>query len=154
MRKERSTQDRVVALFQQQLGYTYLGNWEERAGNSNGEERLLKEYLRGTKKYSDALINKALFEFRKTATLNVSDDLYPINRAVYSALRYGVKVREEVGENVQTVWLIDWENPLSNHFALAEEVTIKGEKGKRPDVVLCVNGIALAVLELKRASVS
>ncbi len=131
-----------------------MGDWEERDNNSNIEEELLKKYLESTKKYSETIINKALFEFRKTATLNVSDDLYPKNRAVYSSLRYGVKVREEAGENVQTVMLIDWEHPLSNDFAIAEEVTVKGEKTKRPDVVLYVNGIALAVLELKRGSVS
>jgi type I restriction enzyme R subunit len=55
---------------------------------------------------------------------------------------------------VQTVWLIDWKNPLKNHFAVAEEVTVKGENNKRPDIVLYVNGIALGILELKRASVS
>jgi len=154
MRKERITQNRIVKLLQEQLGYAYLGDWEEREGNSNVEEALLKNYLTGTKKYSEPIINKALFEFRKLAALNVSDDLYPINRAVYSALRYGVKVREEAGDNVQTVWLIDWENPQKNDFAIAEEVTVKGERSKRPDVVLYVNGIALAVLELKRASVS
>ncbi len=154
MRKERVTQNRVIKLLHEQLGYVYLGNWEEREGNSNIDEILLKDYLLGTKKYNESIINKALLEFRKLATLNVSDDLYPINKAVYSSLRYGVKVREEAGENVQTVWLIDWENPLNNDFAIAEEVTVKGEKTKRPDVVLYVNGIALAVLELKRASVS
>ena len=154
MRKERITQNRVIQLLKEQLGYAYLGDWEEREGNSNIEEALLKSYLAGTQKYSESLISKALFDFKKLATLNVSDDLYPINRAVYSALRYGVKVKEEAGENVQTVWLIDWENPLNNHFAIAEEVTVKGEKTKRPDVVLYVNGIALVVLELKRGSVS
>ncbi|HEY9711895.1 MAG TPA: HsdR family type I site-specific deoxyribonuclease, partial [Chroococcales cyanobacterium] len=50
-----------------------------------------------------------------------------------------------------TVWLIDWKQPLKNDFAVAEEVTIKGAKTKRPDVVLYVNGIALGVLELKRS---
>lgn len=154
MRKERITQNRVVKLLSEQLGYSYLGDWEERDNNSNIEEALLKEYLLSTKKYSETIINKALFEFKKLAAVNVSDDLYPVNRSVYSALRYGVKVREEAGDNVQTVWLIDWEHSHSNHFAVAEEVTVKGEKSKRPDVVLYVNGIALAVLELKRASVS
>jgi len=56
------------------------------------------------------------------------------------------------------VWLIDWKNPENNHFAIAEEVTVGAatEKAhpKRPDIVLFVNGIALGVLELKRASVS
>jgi type I restriction enzyme, R subunit len=50
--------------------------------------------------------------------------------------------------------LIDWEKPLNNDFAVAEEVTVEGVNTKRPDVVLYVNGIALGVLELKRSVVS
>ena len=42
----------------------------------------------------------------------------------------------------------------ANDFAIAEEVTIKGEHKKRPDLVLYVNGIAMGVIELKRSSVS
>ena len=52
-----------------------------------------------------------------------------------------------------TVHLIDWDNPDNNDFALAEEVTLKGGYERRPDVVLYVNGIAVAVIELKRSSV-
>ncbi|EEW2202415.1 type I restriction endonuclease subunit R, partial [Escherichia coli] len=54
----------------------------------------------------------------------------------------------------ETVWLIDWKNPEANDFAIAEEVSIKGENKKCPDIVLYVNGIALGVIELKRSSVS
>ena len=35
--KERATQNRIVQLFQQQLKYDYLGNWEIRKSNSNIE---------------------------------------------------------------------------------------------------------------------
>lgn len=154
MRKERITQNRVIQLLQEQLHYTYLGNWEEREGNSNIEEELLRTYLTGIGKYSSTVISKAIFELKRAAAVSTQDDLYGVNKAVYSLLRYGVKVREEVGENVQTVHLIDWLNPLSNHFGSAEEVTLQGEKVKRPDIVLYINGIALGVLELKRASVS
>lgn len=59
-----------------------------------------------------------------------------------------------MGENAQTVQLINWKQPLENDFAIAEEVTIKGENSKRPDLVLYVNGIALGVLELKRSTIS
>ncbi len=69
-----------------------------------------------------------------------------------------MKVKPDVGENTQTVWLIDWKHPEKNHFAIAEEVTVAGADArahtKRPDVVLYVNGIALGVLELKRSTVS
>ena len=42
---ERVTQNRVVKLFQEELGYTYWGDWQERENNSNIEEELLNNYL-------------------------------------------------------------------------------------------------------------
>ena len=151
-KKERETQNRVIALFQKELNYDYLGNWEERENNSNVEEELLRAYLT-RKKYSPNLINKALFAFGK-AVNDQSKSLYDVNKEVYSLLRYGVNVQPETGHNKETVRLIDWEHPLENDFAIAEEVTIKGIHKKRPDIVLYVNGIALGVLELKRSTVS
>lgn len=149
---ERITQNRVVALFQTHLGYEYRGNLEDRENNSNIETKILHQYLlkRG---YSKLLIIRAIYELTRAAT-NQSKSLYDLNKDVYTLLRYGVKVKEEVGENTRTVKLIDWEHPLENQFAIAEEVTVKGENDKRPDVVLYVNGIALGVLELKRSTVS
>ena len=149
---ERATQNRVVKLLREKLGYMYLGNWEVRQDNSNIEERYLRPFLK-RQGYSDALINKALFELHKVAG-DQTRSLYDINKSVYGLLRYGVQVRPDVGENTETVGLIDWKDPLNNDFAFAEEVTIEGEHTKRPDVVLYVNGIALGVLELKRSVVS
>ena len=143
---ERITQNRVVQLFQHQLHYRYLGNWQDRANNSNIEEDILRAYLT-QQGYSPTLISKALNELKKNAT-DQTKSLYDINQEVYGLLRYGVKVKEKVGENNQTVWLIDWSDPLNNDFALAEEVAIKGDNNKRPDIVIYVNGIALGVLEL------
>ena len=150
---EKATQNRVVQLFKQQLGYAYLGDWETRAGNSNIEEAILRKYLKEKKGYSETLINKALYELNIT-TKDLSDGLYSANKKVYGLLRYGVKVKTEAGENFETVQLIDWKHPLKNEFAIAEEVTISGQNDKRPDIVMYVNGIALGVLELKRSTIS
>ena len=83
-----------------------------------------------------------------------SQSLYEANEAVYSLLRYGARVKTAVGEQTQTVPLVNWQDPSANDLAFAEEVTVKGHHGKRPDIVIYLNGIAVGVLELKRSTVS
>ena len=113
---ERATQNRVVALFRDRLRYTYLGNWKDRAGNANIEPALLAAWLR-RRGVDEGLITRALHQLDKAAG-DSRASLYDRNRAVYELLRYGVKVKPDVGENTVTVWLIDWANPLENDFAL------------------------------------
>ncbi len=150
---ERKAQERVVELFRDSLGYEYLGNWEYREGNSNIEIELLAQNLRA-RGYDENLINKAIDKLKSDASLGGGRDLYEANQDVYSLLRYGIKVKPGIGEQTETVWLVDWKNPDANHFAIAEEVTVLGEHTKRPDVVLYVNGIAIVTLELKRSKVA
>ena len=146
---ERATQNRVVKLFCDELGYRYLGDWADRADNSNIEEGLLAEYLTSAG-YSTAQISTALYKLRTEAS-HPERSLYGNNQAVYQLLRYGVPVKTEAGKVTETVHLINWKAPASNHFAIAEEVTLKGKLQRRPDLVLYVNGIAIGVLELKNS---
>lgn len=154
--RERITQNRVISLFCDNLAYKYLGNWEDEENNRNIDPDLLRAFLK-KQGYADVVIRQAIFDLEK-ASEDTSKSLYDRNRAVYGLLRYGAKVRPEVGDHKQTVWFIDWKKPENNHFGVAEEVTVLGADakahGKRPDVVLYVNGIALGVLELKRSTVS
>ena len=150
---EIRTQERVIEFFCDVLGYTYLGHWQDRENNSNIEKNLLTNWLRG-RQHDDAIINKVLYELGRSSALSSSRPLVEANREVYGQLRYGVNVQPSTGENRITVKLIDWENPLNNDFGIAEEVTLKGENTKRPDIVLYINGIAIGVLELKRSIVS
>jgi type I restriction enzyme R subunit len=148
---ERLSQNRIIKLFREQLGYSYYGYWEEREKNSNIEESYLGNYLL-KQGYSPTVFSKAIYEFKQVAD-SFSDDLYLKNKKIYAMLRYGIPVKEDVGTNYTTVHLIDWKNWENNDFAIAEEVTIKGNRDKRPDIVIYVNGIALGVLELKRGLV-
>ena len=150
---ERETQDRIVKLFRDTLGYRYLGNWGKEMRYSNIEETLLEDFLRYQKKYSDDLIAKAMDKLRKVAG-DQSKSLYDVNKEVYSLLRYGVNVSPGIGQNKVNVELFDWENPKYNDFAIAEEVSVHGTHKKRPDIVIYINGIAVGVLELKRSTVS
>jgi type I restriction enzyme R subunit len=150
---ERRAQKRVVALFRDTLGYEYLGNWEGREENSNVERQLLGSNLE-KRGYGAVEITKSVERLKSDASLGGGRDLYEANRDVYRLLRYGVKVKPEAGHHNETVWLIDWENPGANHFAIAEEVTVAGQHTKRPDLVLYVNGIAIGAIELKRSKVA
>ena len=150
--RERITQNRVVHFFQQQLGYRYLGDWQDRNDNKNIEHDILIAWLK-KRGISDALINRTMRQLDTATALGEGKKLYYANKDVYRLLRYGVKDKEGAGELNQTVWLIDWHHPEANDFAIAEEVYIKGENKKRPDIVLYINGIALGVLELKRSLV-
>ena len=149
---ERVTQRRLIDLFRDELKYRYLGNWRDRPGNSNIEEGLLKDYL--TKcNYSPEQISRAIY-ILKTEADNPNRSLYEKNKAVYSFLRYGVPVKVEAGKVTETVKLINWAEPEKNDFTIAEEVTLLGNFERRPDLVLYINGIAVAVIELKNSYVS
>ncbi len=155
-RSERKTQNRVIDLFTNKtrpdcLDYEYLGEWHDRGHNKCIEEKLLASNLlrRG---YTNAHISAVLQK------LNVAVDskgvtLYQANMRTYQLLRYGVAVQLAAGQPHETVHLVDWEHTENNEFGIAEEVTLRGGYERRPDIVIYLNGIAIAVIELKRGSV-
>lgn len=110
-----------------------------------------------TKKWSGDEAKRAIAILEKEAYCT-PQNMQEKNEKVYSLLRYGVNVSPDVGAKKITVNLIDWEHPDKNQFYIAEEVTINSSTPdsftKRPDLVIYVNGIALAVIELKRSKVS
>lgn len=154
---ERPVQNRLLALFKEKLKYEYLGNYEYRTCNRNIERKLLFDYLMSTKKWSGDEAKRAITKLEKEAYCTPKN-MQEKNEKVYSLLRYGVNVSPDVGTKKITVNLIDWEHPDKNQFYIAEEVTINSSTPdsftKRPDLVIYVNGIALAVMELKRSKVS
>ena len=151
-RSERATQNRVVALFRDTLGYRYLGHWESRAGNRHIEPEILRANLT-SRGYNNEQISAALLELEKAAEVT-GTGLYQANLLTYGLLRYGAKVQVAAGAPHDTVQFVDWDDPNANDFAIAEEVTLTGGHERRPDIVLYVNGIAMVTLELKQSSVA
>ena len=58
---ERVTQDRVIALFKNELGYRYLGDWTDRTGNSNIEDGLLTAFLAYQRVFRLAQYSRTIF---------------------------------------------------------------------------------------------
>lgn len=169
---EREYQNHIISLFKDndKLDYTYLGNWqygEHKTVNSFGMENSpiyepeLKAFLKSvkdgnTQKYTDYQIEKAISKLKSEIKLTTGKTLVfrDKNNDIYKVLIGGLtaKVSEEGQES--RVKFFDFDNPLANRFAVAEEVSyidpIKN-KNRRPDIVVYVNGIAIAVIELKKS---
>ncbi|SHO84116.1 type I restriction endonuclease subunit R [Mycobacteroides abscessus] len=74
------------------------------------------------------------------------------NSRVHKLLIHGVPVEyRDSNGSVRTVSikLIDFDNPANNDWLAVNQFTIVGNKNRRPDVLVFVNGIPLALLELK-----
>ncbi len=89
-----------------------------------------------------------------------SPSLIENNQAFHAMLRDGVDVRyrtpdgEERGDKV---WLFDFEDPDRNDWLAVNQFTVietinSNQHNRRPDVVVFVNGLPLAVIELKNAA--
>ena len=77
------------------------------------------------------------------------------NWEIYRLLKDGVKVtitdRDDEGETVIDLKVIDWENPENNDFFLASQFSITSNGyTKRPDAIGFINGLPLVMMEFKR----
>jgi len=61
-----------------------------------------------------------------------------------------VQVRIDGGVRGDLAWLVDFENPDNNDWLVVNQFTvIEGKYNRRPDVVVFLNGLPVAVIELK-----
>lgn len=78
------------------------------------------------------------------------------NRRLHRLITDGVDVEYRAGDGrivSEKVWLIDFADVAANDWVAINQFTVvEGRFNRRPDVVLFVNGLPLAVLELKNAA--
>lgn len=166
--EDHSSQIPAIQLLQN-LGYTYLTPEEalkERQGKLSNvilEDILEKQLIKMNEinfkgkvyPFSPASIIGAI-DAIKDVTL--FDGLINTNEKVYDLLTLGKSFEETIGADKKsfTMKYIDWETPENNVFNVVEEFEVSktaSDKLRRPDLVLCVNGIPLCVIECKRPDI-
>ncbi len=163
--KEDQISQIPALMLLQKLGYTYLSPEEAerlRGGRLSGVllEGILTEQLRA--------INTIRFKgreypfsegniFAAVQTLKdvVDDGLVKTNEKVYDLLTLGKSMQQSIDGDTKSFQLdfIDWRNPENNAWHVTEEFVVErsgSTETRRPDIVLFVNGIPLAVIECKR----
>lgn len=120
------------------------------------EEVVLKESLRKAVRRINHELPAAVCEDAVNEVLRIaSPDLLANNELFHRMLTEGVSVsvHREGAERGELVWLVDFDNPLNNEFAVINQYTIvENGRNKRPDLILFVNGLPLVVIELKNAA--
>ena len=151
------------------LGYKYLSAQEAIDLRENRESNvLLTNILRerlmhindikiGSKKtkFEASNIDKAI---QKLQEIPLAEGLVHACNQIYNLLVFGHALEQSIDgdKKSHTMQYIDWENPANNHFHVAEEFSVMrtGRKDTyRPDIVLFVNGIPLAVIECKSPTI-
>lgn len=142
----------VIQLFTQVLGYVHVYGPE--VGRDYHDplygDLLLPALRRINPRLPLEALNEAVHKIKNFET----GTLLQKNMAFTDYLQSGVPVKyvEEGEERAALVWLVDFRNPANNDFTVANQWTIVENSEKRPDVILFVNGLPLAVMELKSPS--
>lgn len=149
---EANYENAIIDLFQSNMGYDYVyGPDIDRNFSSPLYDDVLEESLRrlNPKAPYDA-IQDALHKLRNFE----NGELVQKNAVFMDYLQNGVPVRyTEKGEERSTiVYLADYENTANNSFIIANQWTIVENAEKRPDVIIFLNGLPVAVFELKSPS--
>ncbi len=149
---EANYENAIIDLFQSNMSYDYVyGPDIDRNFSSPLYDDVLEESLRrlNPKAPYDA-IQDALHKLRNFE----NGELVQKNAVFMDYLQNGVPVRyTEKGEERSTiVYLADYENTANNSFIIANQWTIVENAEKRPDVIIFLNGLPVAVFELKSPS--
>jgi type I restriction enzyme, R subunit len=97
----------------------------------------------------------ALADATKKLLAPVSQSLIVNNRAFHKMLVEGVSVEFAQKDGTlkgAQIKVVDFANPENNEFLAINQFTVKEKKERRPDVVLFLNGLPIAVIELKNTA--
>ena len=157
MLNEQQLEELCLSWFQQ-VGWRFA-HGPDIAPDSSAPERtdyrqvVLRERLLAALTRINPQIPAAALEQAVHALQTVSEPQMVVrNRSVHRLLLSGVAVEFEVGEQKKQDWVyfIDFAQPSNNDFLVVNQFTVTGTRQpRRPDLIAFVNGLPLAVVELK-----
>lgn len=120
-------------------------------------EAILPERLRAAiGRLNTQVPTQSLDEVFRKLTLTESPSLIVNNRSLHRLLVDGIAVedrREDGSIGGAIVRVIDFDDPDANDWIAVNQFTvIEGQRNRRPDIVIFVNGLPLGVVELKNAA--
>ena len=140
------------------LGYQYLFG-PDIACDSISPEResysqviLLDRLQKALGAINPRVPDSAIEEACRKVSRPESPNLIINNRQFHKMVNNGVDVeyRNESGDIIgDKVWLLDFNNPDNNDWLVVNQFTVIEGQNRRPDIVVFINGLPLAVLELK-----
>ena len=151
------TEQSTIDWFKQ-LGYEYKFGPDISTGGvlveRDFKDVILENRLRqGLKRLNPDLSEKAIDEAVYKLKSFEHPNLEIANKEIYQMLIEGVKieVRDKDGQRRGKILKVfDFENPQNNEFLIVNQFTVQGiDKIRRPDLVVFINGIPVAVFELK-----
>ena len=149
---ESTIEEFVIEILQNQ-GWQYLDPEDQESERANLGEAVLKNRLEKAIDDLNPTISQESKEQALRAVLNLpSRNLIDNNEAFHRLLTEGIEVEVMGTEGIRgdKVKLVDFVNPGNNEFVVCNQFTVvENNIIKRPDVVLFVNGLPLAVIELK-----
>ncbi|TFW39463.1 type I restriction endonuclease subunit R [Pseudomonas fluorescens] len=150
--------EKLCLIWFQQVGWQFA-HGPDIAPDSSAPERtdhhqvVLRERLLAALARINPQIPTAALEQAVHALQTVSEPQMVVrNRSVHRLLLSGVSVEFEIGEHKKQDWVyfIDFAQPSNNDFLVVNQFTITGTRQpRRPDLIAFVNGLPLAVVELK-----
>lgn len=148
---EAELESAIIALFEAQ-GYTYVhGDRIHR----QFDEIILEDDLRSfiaSRYANEALTENEIQKIVNRLKLIPATPLYHGNRETFWLINEGFDLqRDDPGKLALHIQYIDYQTPENNTFKVINQYSVQGERLRRPDVLLFINGIPIAICEFKTA---
>lgn len=146
---EATLENAIIELFENN-GYEHLTGEEiHRKFDEVLLEDDMKAFLRTQyADLSDVEVQKIFNKIKLTPT----DPLYKSNRYLFFLVNEGFDlVRDDATKPSLHIDYIDYEQPEENIFKVVNQYTVVGERERRPDMLVFVNGVPVAIFEFKTA---